>query len=138
MLQRASWTCSAASTCWLLRSLGVDVAESQVVEQLGRGMSPQLGLVYGDGRDLAALLRDRYALDADGVWVDFDHVLARAGQVPIAMGGVGWYHWTGVRGLDGDTLLLANPAPGWMGVDQRLTRRQFSALGPFAAVWVEL
>jgi hypothetical protein len=53
------------------------------------------------------------------------------------MGGAAFYHWVGVRGRDADTLLLANPGPGWRGIHQTLTRAEFAALGPFAAVWVE-
>ncbi len=98
MLQRASWTCSAAATAWLLRSLGFESSEGEVVERLGRGINPELGLVYGDGRGLTELLRERYEVRAEHAWLDFDHAVAKAGRVPMAMGGVGWYHWTGVRG----------------------------------------
>jgi len=39
-----------------------------------------------------------------------------------------------VRSFDGLRLLLANPAPGYMGVTQSLTREQFAYLGPFSLV----
>src|SRR5260370_40163637 len=60
-----------------------------------------------------------------------------AGTRPVAMGGANFYHWVGVRGRDGDTLLLANPGPGWRARHQTLSRAELAALGPFAAVWVE-
>ncbi len=136
VFQTGSWQCSAASTAWLLRSLGDPHSQEDVVALLGPGhISPELGLHFGDGRALVALL-ERSGLLAANAFVSFEDVLARAGQRPLAMGGAGFYHWVGVRGRDGDTLLLANPGPGWRGIHQTLTRSEFEALGPFAAVWV--
>jgi hypothetical protein len=96
VFQTGSWQCSAASTAWVLQSLGYAHSQDDVVE-----------------------------------------LLAMAGHRPVAMGGAAFYHWVGVRGHDGETLALANPGPGWRGIHQSLTRAEFAALDPFAAVWVE-
>jgi hypothetical protein len=137
VFQTGPWQCSAASTAWVLRSLGFPHSQDDVVALLGPGhINPELGLLFGDGRGLAALLRG-VGLAASNAPVSFDEVLAMAGQRPVAMGGAAFYHWVAVRGRDADTLLLANPGPGWRGIHQTLTRAEFAALGPFAAVWVE-
>jgi hypothetical protein len=65
-----------------------------------------------------------------------------AGYQPMVTGGRAWNHWVGVRmgsraaGLAGDwSIVLMNPAPGYMGVDQLLDAEYFDLLGPFSAVW---
>jgi len=77
--------------------------------------------------------------DADATW---DDVIVAAGFQPMLIGGRGWYHWTGVRLWSGlvapdlsDGIALANPAPGWMGIDQVMLEGDFHALGGFSAVW---
>jgi hypothetical protein len=137
VFQTGSWQCSAASTAWVLQSLGYAHSQDDVVELLGSSqIDPQVGLHFGDGRGLVALLQS-LGLTARNAFVSFDDVLAMAGHRPVAMGGAAFYHWVGVRGHDGETLALANPGPGWRGIHQSLTRAEFAALGPFAAVWVE-
>src|SRR5216683_4995173 len=138
VFQTGAWQCSAASTAWVLQSLGYAHSQNDVVELLGaNNINPELGLLFGDGRGLVALLQ-RLGLDARSQQpVSYDEVLAMAGTKPIAMSGAAFYHWVGVRGCDGGSLVLANPAPGWREIQQSLSRAQFGALGPFAAVWVE-
>jgi hypothetical protein len=78
-----------------------------------------------------------FYLHAHSGYVTYDQILELAGQgFPMEIGGHSWYHWTGVRGRDGDNLLLANPAPGYKGISQSLTRGQAGNLGPFACVWI--
>jgi hypothetical protein len=36
---------------------------------------------------------------------------------------------------DAGVLLLANPAPGWMGIYQYMEEPDIDLLGPFSAVW---
>jgi hypothetical protein len=137
VLQTGPWQCSAASTAWVLQSMGYPHSQDEVVRLLGPGqIDADVGLHFGDGRGLVALLQ-RLGLAARNASVSFDDVLAMAGLRPVAMGGAAFYHWVGVRGRDAETLLLANPGPGWRGIHQRLTRAEFAALGPFSAVWVE-
>jgi hypothetical protein len=137
VFQTGPWQCSAASTAWVLQSMGYSHSQDDVVALLGPGeIDPEVGLHSGDGRGLVALLRN-LGLTALNASASFDDVLEMAGRRPVAMGGAAFYHWVGVRGRDGETLLLANPGPGWKGIQQTLNRSEFAALGPFAAVWVE-
>jgi hypothetical protein len=57
---------------------------------------------------------------------------------PVLIGGRRWNHWSPVRDYDPTrgVLLLANPADGWGGVGQTMTKAQFTALGPYSAVRV--
>jgi DNA-binding CsgD family transcriptional regulator len=94
-------------------------------------------LLFGDGRVLVALVQ-RLGLGARSQQpVSYDEVLAMAGTKPIAMAGAAFHHWVGVPVRDRGRLALANPAPGWREIQHSMSRAQFGALGPFAAVWVE-
>ena len=135
--QTGPWQCSAASTAWVLQSLGYPHSQDDIVALLGPGhIDPDIGLHFGDGRGLAAVLNG-VGLAATNAPQSFEDALAIAGSKPLAMGGAKFYHWVGVRGQQAETLLLANPGPGWRGIHQTLSRAEFAALGPFAAVWVD-
>jgi hypothetical protein len=136
-LQSQGWTCSAASTAWMLRSVGVQATEQDVVSALGDSINSDVGLTDGSGAGLAAMLKTKYNLSARSGAVTFDQVRDMAGKLPTVMGGHNFNHWVGVRGtVDDDTLTLANSGPGWMGISGTLTRDQFDRLGPFYAVWI--
>lgn len=142
-LQDVPWDCAAASLTWCLNTVGRNVTEADVVAGLGPSrISPQYGLLDSSGAGLVSYLAE-IGIVADNLdplsWQD---CLNLAGHNPMLMGGRAWYHWTGVR-VSGPTFgypdlpicLLANPAPGWQGIDQSLQDWQFSALGSFSAVW---
>jgi hypothetical protein len=135
VLQTGNWQCSAASTAWVLRSVGISWGQDDVVRWLGGHISPALGLHEGSGRMLAELLKAQ-GLDAGYGPLTWERALALAGHQPFCMAGGAWYHWSGVRGTGGDGLHLANPAPGWRGVHQYLDRDAWGRLGPWSAVWV--
>ena len=142
-IQDVPWDCAAASTAWALQACGLSYTEAEVVAGLGPArISPALGLLDASGAGIVDWLATIGVIaenDADATW---DELVAAAGHQPMIMGGRAWYHWTGVR-ISGvlvhpdlyDMVSLANPAPGWMGVDQVLSRTRFAELGPFSAVW---
>jgi hypothetical protein len=136
--QTGDWQCSACSVAWMLCSVGRRVSQEEVCQLLGPSrISPEQGLLDGSGAGLVAFLGE-LGFQARAAWLDFDAVLERAGRQPLAIGGSAWYHWSAVRGRDGDVLLLANPAPTWRGVGEEMTREEFRQQGPFAVVWIEL
>jgi hypothetical protein len=138
ILQTGPWQCSAASTAWVLRSLGLPHSQDDVVALLGpNNINPNQGLLFGDGRALVGVLVSCGLAAKNQHPVTFDEILARAAVGPVAMGGANYNHWVAVRGRMNDELQLANPAPGWQDIYQTMTRAQFGALGPFAAVWTE-
>lgn len=147
--QPNDWSCALQSVQWLLRSIGrnPDASDttndpwltSQLVPNIIR---PDVGLRNATGEDLAAWITREYGHEmgftAYASPVRFDDVAAGAGVNPTMIGGRGWNHWSGVRALRSDgQLRLANPADGWKGVGQTMSREQFDALGPFTAVWID-
>jgi hypothetical protein len=142
-LQDVPWDCAAASLTWCLNAAGIAITEAEVVKGLGpTRISPAYGLLDASGAGLVEYLAEIGVIaknDSDATW---DEIVAAAGHQPMLMGGRAWYHWTGVR-ISGvlidpdlyDMVALANPAPGWMSVDQVLSKYRFAELGPFSAVW---
>jgi hypothetical protein len=134
--QTLTWDCSAASLAWVLDALGRPTSESDAIGMLNGNINAAVGLTDASGAPLTGVLQSQ-GFDASNGSVSYDDVLGMASSsTPMAMGGRAFNHWVGVRGADGDDLLLANPAPGWMSVGDRMTRNDFARLGPFSAVWV--
>ena len=52
------------------------------------------------------------------------------------LGGARLYHWVGVRGYDGAVFQLANPSPGWKGIQDDLDANEWNAWGSWTAVFV--
>jgi len=134
--QSLSWDCSATALAWLLTALGRPTSETDAIGLLGSSINPAVGLTDASGAPLAAVLQSQ-GFSASNGSVGYDDVLGMASSgTPLCIGGIAYNHWTGVRGADGDDLLLANPAPGWHGIGDRMTRGDFAAQGPFYAVYV--
>jgi SH3-like domain-containing protein len=149
-LQLTVFSCSVGATFWCLRSLGVDITQAALQEQMVPDLvSPDLGLLDSSGATIARLLRDRFGLSATNQpQVSFDDVASRAGRQPIALGGRRWHvnpvsgevtgHWVAVRSFDGERLVLANP--GGTGPNfgqQTLDRDDFARRGTFSAVFLD-
>src|SRR5262245_62104704 len=111
--QAADWTCSACSLAWLNRALGIQVADSEAtaVDYIGtpENINAAYGLMDGSGTRLVQCLREQGA-PAFNFWPSWDQAYALAAVMPLLIGGVGWYHWVGVRGVDGVNMDLANSA----------------------------
>ena len=139
--QEADWTCSACSLAWMNRALGIMAATDELaaVERIGcpENINPEWGLMDASGARLVQCLREEGA-PAFSCWPTFDDAVRMAREWPMLIGGVGWYHWVGVR-VSGDfNLILANSARGWMGIFDNLLADDWERLGPFAAVPVPL
>jgi hypothetical protein len=137
VIQTGGWQCSAASSAWVLRSVGINWGQDEVVAWLGPNINSDSGLQDASGRMLAALFRER-GLKATFGQLSWERALAMAGRQPFCMGGGRWNHWTAVRGTDGERLLLANPAPSWKGVGQELDQSEWITWGGWNAVWVDV
>lgn len=142
-LQDVPWDCAAASLTWCLNTIGRPETEADVVAGLGPArISPSYGLLDASGGGLVEYLSELGIGAANNPSASFDDVLAAAGYQPMLMGGRGWCHWTGVRigkvfepSYANSKLALANPAPGWDGIQQIMDPYDFSRLGAFSAVW---
>jgi len=73
---------------------------------------------------------------SDQGWLDFDETYARAVAGPGMMSGASWYHWVGIRGVQGSTIWVANSAPGYKGIWDNVSREDFERLGAFSVVWL--
>lgn len=142
-LQDYPWDCAAASTAWALQAAGLPYTEDQVIAGLGPSrISPEYGLLDASGAGLVQWLGEIGVTAQNNAQASYSDVVAAAGFQPMVIGGRAWYHWVGVRmgsiaaGLPSVVgLALANPAPGWMNIQQTLNSYQFEKLGPFSAVW---
>src|SRR5436190_7227243 len=142
--QDSDFDCSQDSTEWALWSVGRRPSDGWLTQtMIAEGLlSYELGLMDASGAGLAAFLNRHYGGDGfvatSAGSVSFDDLVADCGQHPMLIGGRKWGaggHWSGLRAYDvRDVLLLANPAAGYHGINQEMSREQFARLGPFSAV----
>jgi hypothetical protein len=135
--QTGPWQCSAASSAWVLQSVGISWGQDDVVNWLGPNINSDSGLQEASGRMLAALFRS-HGLDAGFGPISWNEAVERASRQPFCLGGIRWNHWSAVRGTADGRLLLANPAPNWQGVGQEMDQAEWNALGNWNAAWVNV
>jgi lysozyme len=145
-LQENDWDCSVESIEWCMFSWGRAPDDNWLEEtMIAEGVAnPDIGCTDASGAGLASFVNRHYGEDGyvarNESTTTFDVLAAEASthSHPIAIGGRGWYHWSGLRSYDAqaDALVLANPAPGWYGIQQTMSRTQFQQLGPFSLVRV--
>lgn len=145
-IQNHDWDCSEEAIRWCLLAWGRTPDDSWMEASLIQAgvVTPASGCTDASGAGLASWVNREYAefgyRAENEPYTDFDAVAteARTHKHPLAIGGRGWYHWSGVRGYDEllDCLQLANPANGYRGVYQTLSRAQWDQLGPFSLVRV--
>lgn len=146
ILQNHDWDCSEESIRWCLYAYGRTPDDAWMEQSMIAAgvVNPDVGCTDASGAGLARWVNQEYGeygyLASNQTGVSFDQVKDEADQHvhPLAIGGADWYHWSGLRGYDplNDRLLLANPAPGWHGVYQTLSRDEFAREGPFNLVRV--
>jgi hypothetical protein len=144
--QLYSWTCSACSLEWVLRSTGLNPGSGDIYADRERTIyeigypdqvNSQVGLTNVDGPGAALQdVLDDYDQPTEQGWLDFDSVYALAQYTTGLMSGQKWYHWVSLRGVQGSSLWIANSAPGYKGVWDVLTREDFLRLGGFNVVWL--
>jgi hypothetical protein len=142
--QETDWDCSVESTEWALYSWGRTPSDDWIENSMIAAgvVDPAVGCLDASGAGLAGWCNAEYGMygyvASNDPSPSFDDIAFEAGTYkhPIMLGGRGWYHWTGVRGYRAgtDTILLANPADGWMGVYQELSRGDWDRLGPWSMV----
>lgn len=141
--QLYDWTCSAASLDWLKRAMSLvttdDIYGSRetTTYQIGYPdqINPQYGLMDGSGFALQDVLATEYSVGTDQGWLDFDTAYSIFESTPGMMSGASWYHWVGVRGVQGSTIWVANSAPGYKGIYSNVGRDDWARLGSFSCVW---
>lgn len=150
--QDDKWSCAPTSLRWALTALGRKPGPNYIEDLLVRDgtVSMDRGLLDASGAQLAAWIGrtgpEYYG--GDGFYgnnepsISFDWAAAEGDHAyPVLAGGRRFGsegHWVVVRGYNSmaGELLLMNPAPGYDGIGQTLTREQFDARGPWSAVRV--
>lgn len=146
VFQAADWTCSCASSAWILNSLSDDRfgrrwTEWDVVETLRAAtyegaVSPAYGLARADMADLQTMFESLGYTVERKQRVVIDDVLEVAGRYPLQINGARWYHHSGARALGPGVLYLANPSPTWRNVGQELTAQEAAQWGSWNALWL--
>lgn len=98
-------------------------------------INPTYGLMDGSGSQLQRVLSD-YGQNSEQGWLSFDETYQLALHGPGMMSGAQWYHWVGIRGVQGDAIWIANSAPGYQSVWDVLSREDWYRLGGFSVVWL--
>jgi hypothetical protein len=137
------WDCSACSTAWALRTIGMDYTEQDVIAGLGPSrITPAYGLMDASGAGLVEWLGEIGVNAANNPQASWQELVDAAGYQPMVIGGRNWCHWVGVRMGPApaperipNLLALMNPSPGYEGVYQILYPDDFQRLGMFSAVW---
>jgi hypothetical protein len=142
--QLYGWTCSACSLEFVLRSTGLDPGSGDIYANRERttyqigypdNINATYGLMDGSGLQLQNVLAT-YGQRSEQSWLDFDSVYQLATSTTGMLSGAEWYHWVALRGVQGDSLWIANSAPGYRGIFDILTRADFERLGGFSVVWL--
>ena len=139
--QTADWTCSCASSAWLLNSLGDwrlerpwdewDVVNTLRATTYPGAVDPAYGLARADMYDLEVMFNALGYQCQRKQYLTRDDILAWGGRYPLQINGARWYHHSGARTLGPGVLYLANPAPNWKGVGQEMTADEAAAWGSF-------
>lgn len=130
------WTCSIASTTWVLQATGLDpfAAREAVAYKIGYPscVNEQVGLV---STTCVERVFEQYGVEAVQEWVDWPRLVDVASSTTGVLNGLGWYHFVGIRGItEWGGIWIANSAAGYRNVWETLDENQFNALGPFQVV----
>jgi len=141
--QLYDWTCSACSLEWVKRATELVVTDDiygsreTTVYEIGypNNINATYGLMDASGSALRDVLRT-YGQYTEQGWLDFDTVYRIAQNTTGMMSGAAWYHWVGIRGVQGSTIWVSNSAPGYKGIWDNVSRDDFDRLGGFSVVWL--
>lgn len=146
VIQTADWTCSCASSAWLLNSVGDDRlgypwTEWDVVDALRHytypgAVDPSYGLARADMYDLETMFNALGYSVQRKQYLSVDDVVRIAGIYPMQVNGARWYHHSGARALGPGLLYLANPAPNWKGVGQQMDANEAASWGSWNGIWI--
>jgi hypothetical protein len=122
------WTCSIASTTWVLQATGLDVnaARESVAYDIGypQCVNPQYGLM--DTNCVERVFRS-YNVECSTIWPGFDQMYALAQHTTGILNSTRWYHFVAVRGVSGSSIWIANSAQGYKGIYELVSRGQWDA-----------
>ena len=123
------WTCSVCATTWVLQATGLNVnaAREQIAYELGYPtcVNPVYGLL--DVNCIERVFR-YYRAPCEIIWPhSFDEMYDIASRTTGTLNSTRWYHFVGIRGVDGPNLWIANSAQGYKGIYETISRGQWDA-----------
>lgn len=132
------WTCSICSYTWTIQSTQYDtnLTRYEAAEHLQypTGVNPTYGLV---SVQYIINAYSQYGITAVQKWVSFDEAYSICHQHTGIINLLGMYHLMAIRGVQSNTIWVANSAPGYCGVYDNLSRSQFNSLGPVQIVYLK-
>jgi hypothetical protein len=99
-------------------------------------INPTYGLMDGSGAQLQRVLREQTGLETEQGWLTFDEAYATYARTGGMAGGGAYYHWLGIRGVQGSNIWCANSAEGYKGIYSTLSRADWDRLGPWSCIWI--
>ena len=132
-----NWTCSICSWTWVIQSTGTDtdITRSEATDIIGypECVNEVYGLMSIDCLESAFTFM---GLQSTHNFLTFDQAFAIARIYTGVINPVGMYHFMAIRGIQEDTIWVANSARGYRGVYDNLSRSQFNSLGPVQLLWI--
>lgn len=133
-----SWTCSIASTDWLLRATALDPYSSRekVAFELGY---PSCVDEWSGLKDTNCIVRvlESFGVDAALEWVDWPRALEIASSTAYILNSTTMYHFMGGRGTTRwGGLWVANSAQGYKNVWETIDAAQWTTLSPWQMVYL--
>jgi hypothetical protein len=138
--QLTDWSCSACSLDWVKVATGMEYFSDRYTTTMQIGythnVNPIYGLMDASGAALRDVLLREYGQETEHGYLSFDQTYDLAQGTTGMMSGAAWYHWVGLRGVEGSSILVANSAPGYKGIYSHLGRSDYERLGGFSVVWL--
>jgi hypothetical protein len=139
VIQTSDWTCSCASSAWILNSIGdfrlgrkwneYDVVNALRTATYPGAVDPAYGLARADMYDLEVMFNSLGYTVLRKQYLNRDDILRWSGAYPMQGNGAAWYHHSGFRTVGPGVIELANPAPNWKGVGSQLDAYEASVWG---------
>jgi len=80
---------------------------------------------------------DKQGIIAKQAWVTFEQAYSLCRLYTGVINPIGQYHFMGIRGVENQSIWVANSAQGYMGVWDNLDVERFNALGPVQVIYCE-
>lgn len=135
--QLQEWTCSICSYTWVIQSTQIDTSLTREDAGLIIGYPTCVNEVYGlMSAQCMINAFSHYGLHSQQLWCSFDTAYSICREHTGVINPIGMYHFMAIRGIDGDSIWVANSAPGYCGVYNFLSRSQFNNLSPVQLIYL--
>jgi len=132
-----NWTCSIASYTWVVQSTRTDPNLTRDEAANIIGYPECVNELYGlMSIDCLTRAFGVMGLQTSHDFLTFDSAYAICRANTGVINPIGMYHFMAIRGIQADTIWVANSALGYRGVYENISRSQFNNLGPVQLMWL--